>query len=458
MKFFYLIISKLCVIAMPFVLVFNTLSIDLSFFDDTEIIYYFYNREKYSARGEVELKAKTNGEYDLFWGDEEGKKLTFDVGCADAVYSEFTSIDVRDGEGKGKIGTFVAIPDGAKTVLTYKGCALKDVYSLPECKITEKSSADYSFGVLSDIHFNRYAMRRSDGSSITDDAFLSYNNSLEFLNKCNVSMVALAGDISDKSERDAFEKFDYFAGKYDFPIYSCTGNHDVRPELDKNDWLEFMNRGVYSEEKRAGVKEVSGFDFVYAPEEFGGDAFIFLSQFAWDYYNTDSRILSDSQLVWLEKQLETYKNRRVYLFFHSFMANDNGDIKTGEGNIVNPAGTYYDLVFVKGARDEMKMRELLQKYKNVIFFNGHSHFSFEMEKYNPILNITSYGGKYATMVHIPSVSAPRTVGDRDTEFKNKQLRSSQGYYAAVYNDRIILTGVEFLKGKMLSYACFAINK
>ena len=138
------------------------------------------------------------------------------------------------------------------------------------------------------------------------------------------------------------------------------------------------------------------------------------------------------------------------------MADDKGNPQMGEGNCVNDVGESYELVYTVGTADEVRMRALLQAYKNVIFFNGHSHFAFDRFVMNPQINITSYGGTYATFVHNPSVSSPRTLTPTADDTTELNMRSSQGYLVKVYADRIVLTGVEFWGTRFVSYATFNV--
>lgn len=442
---------------MSLVLFFNGFSINfplLASFNDVDIEYTFDNDDEYSAAGTVTVTADKDGEYELFWGDEQGKRLAVEVEGYTATYSEFADVKVSNGTGSTEIYEFTAIPDGAATVLAYKNSVLMTSEALPEEKLREPEEPEYLFGALSDLHFNRYFL------SLTDDGMVTFPNALSFLDAFDVSLVAMSGDLSNKGERDAFEKFNYISSKFDFPVYTCTGNHDVHGDADREAWLELVNSGVYGDQKAEGVVEVgvNGVDFVYAPSGANGDVFIFFSQNVWSYNSPDSRLVTDEQLDWLNAQLEKYSDTTVYLFFHTFIANDNGDVKTGEGNIVNNADVTYDLCYTLGTPDEARFRELLKTYKNVVFFNGHSHWSFAMQEFNPILNITDYDGTYATLVHISSVSSPRTVTADSSKKSEKYMRSSEGYLVRVYDDRIILTGVDFLRGEFLSYATYEIAK
>lgn len=458
MFFIYEVSAKFFSIFLSVIMFFSGLAIETPGTNNNDgnvkIGYEFANDDELSAAGTVSVSAKLDGKYKLYWGDEDGKMLKETVNGFTASYTEFATVEVDEGSGEAEVLPFTAIPDNAETVVAYKNNIRLSVMELPDEKTHESEEELYRFGALSDVHFNRYYL------SLMDDSTKTFPNALSLLDKFGVKLVGISGDISNDGEEDAFRKYNHYASKYDFPVYTCTGNHDVHNQFVKENWLNYMNTGVYGEEKADGVVNVgsNNMDFVYAPDDVGGDVFIFLCQYAWSYNNENARILTDEQLDWLTEQLEKYSDRRVYLFFHTFLANDDGDKRTGQGNVLNSNDCYYNLVFTQGTADEIRFRSLLKTYKNVIFFNGHSHFAFDMQKYNSILNITDYDGQYATLVHIPSVSSPRRMTDTSKDYHDCNLRVSEGYLVRVYDDHIVLTGVDFLKGQFISYATFLVNK
>lgn len=443
---------------MPMVIAFNSFTVSVPFMSDTaEITYEFANEKAGSAAGTVSVASDINGNYDIYWGDEEGNRIFVDVKGYDAYYSEFATVSVSDGTGSAEIQEFTAIPEGAETVLAYNGKILAGSAEIPENKLAANGKKLYSFGALSDVHFNRY-----NGSLSGDDACLTFPNALNFLDSLGVRMVGISGDISADGERDAFEKYNTIVSDYDFPVYTCTGNHDVSSDYTLANWQELVNAGVYGENKVDGVKDVAsnGLDFVYAPESAKGDVFIFLSQYQWHYNEDYSRILTDEQLEWLEKQLETYKDTTVYLFFHTFLNNpvEGENPHMGEGNIENNVGWHYNLAFTHGCPDEVRFRGMMDKYENVVFFNGHSHWAYDMQKFNPNLNIADYNGEYATMVHISSVSSPRRTTANVADSSEHYMRSSEGMLVTVYEDSIVFTAIDFLRGEMLAYATYTVKK
>ena len=100
----------------------------------------------------------------------------------------------------------------------------------------------------------------------------------------------------------------------------------------------------------------------------------------------------------------------------------------------------------------------MDKYENVVFFNGHSHWAYDMQKINPQLNITDYNGAYATMVHLSSVSSPRRTRINSDDTTEHFMRSSEGMIVTVYENRIVFTAVDFLRGEMLAYATYVVEK
>ena len=130
----------------------------------------------------------------------------------------------------------------------------------------------------------------------------------------------------------------------------------------------------------------------------------------------------------------------------------------GEGNLINNAGHAYDLPFTEGCPDEVRFEYLMDEYENFVFFNGHSHWAYDMQELNPNLNIADYNGEYATMVHVSSVSSPRRTKANIDDTSEHFMRSSEGMIVTVYEDKIVFNAVDFLRGEMLAYATYVIEK
>ncbi len=456
------IYRKFLSLFMPLIIAINGISFTIPFITDSalgvEINYEFENQIPGSAEGTVTLETKIPGTYKLYWGDENYNKLLKVIDGKKTYYTEFTSVKVKDGEGESTLYDFTAIPDDAETVLAYNCNTLVGKMDIPDNK-TPDDKPLYSFGALSDVHFNRYYL------SLGDDALVTFPNALKFLEKAGASFVGMSGDLSNSGKRSAFEKFNSVTSQFDFNVFTCTGNHDVnnhdfQNDFDIDSWRELVNTGVYGDKKVPGILEVApnNLDFTYSIPGGNGDVFIFLSQIAWSYGNPEtSRLLEDSQLSWLSGQFEKYKSKNVFLFFHTFLADLDGVSGTAEGDILTSKGYSYDGSFTFGAKDEVQFRALLKKYKNVVFFNGHSHWNYSLQSINSKLNISNYDGEYCTMVHIPSVTGPRYTTDGYSKEIVQNLRNSFGDIVTVYPNRIVFTACDFLKGQFISNATYMIE-
>lgn len=402
-----------------------------------------------SMAGSVKVKATVDGEYDIYWGDAEGSDLTANVNGKTVGYSEFATVEVRFGSGELEFNDFLAIPEGAETMVLKKGGKVLETETIPENKRLDYGTQKYAFGALSDVHFNRYSALSDD------DTVVSFPRALNYLKDWGVSVVGISGDLSLNGELDSYEKYNSVVSQYDFPVYTCKGNHDCRKYYTLSNWQKNVNKDIYGASKPAGILDVSsnGLDFVY---ECNGDIFIFFSQVS-NTYMLGVQLVTDGQLDWLEKQFAAYKDRNVYLFFHTFLGSDGIPTNMCEGNIINPLGATYTLTYVKGNKDEKRFKQLLAEYKNVVFFNGHSHWSYDMQKYNKDLNISDYDGKYAPMVHVSSVAAPRTVTDTSLVQKSNPGYMSEGLYMTVYNDMLLIRAVDFISGEFLAYATYIVK-
>ncbi|MBO5312601.1 MAG: metallophosphoesterase [Clostridia bacterium] len=375
------------------------------------------DREK-SLKGMVSLEMfldKQEGEYTLYYGDGKGNILEL-----------FTEIAVvTDGAYR---ADSLPLPYGAKT-LVLDG-EKRHIIQIPEEYTSEAS--DFVFGILSDVHYNRYYKTGKD------DATFSFDNALDFFDTLGVDFVGVAGDISSNGEKSALDKFNDDIDGRSYPVYTVTGNHDA-VAVSNGSWQEIMNKGT-----RDCTFAPNGLDFVYTPEEIGKDVFVFLNQVRWEYNTDTATILDMEQLTWLEGVLEENKNDTVYLFFHTFLCGPDGERHTGVGNIKNPGGYTYDLPYTYGNEDEAVFRDLLKRYRNVIYFSGHSHWMFEMEIYGEWANYSSYEGEYCHMIHVPSVTEPRYIGENDTARTGKNGEISQGWIAYDYEEYTLFIPVDFL--------------
>lgn len=451
-----LFIKILAALLASFFSLFN-ISVDIPGFSDDKVSVTsieYLNEEPGSMDAVISITTTTDGEYKLYWADSDFEKLTFTLGDSEIEYSEFASVTTYFGEGSIDLPDYTAIPDNAENILVTLDGETLEIYDIPYEKRADRGEEIYSFGSISDLHFNRY--ETEGGSDVADSTFVT---SLSFFEKAGVSLVAMPGDISTDGEKEAFESFNSIASNYDFPVFTVTGNHDVRYKFTKENWREYMNSGAYDETPADGIINVSdnGLDFVYE-EPASGDIFIFLHQTSNNYGMLINALLENSQLDWLEAQLSAHKDKNVYLFFHTFLNSAEGNPFMATGNIQNDLGWHYILYYTPGANDEVRMRELLREYDNVTFFNGHSHWAYHMQALNPNLNISKNGEDGATFVHVSSVSSPRVTEDYQVLWSGTDPDMSEGYLIEVYEDTLVLYGIDFINNRILAYATYECEK
>lgn len=419
-----------------------------------QVKYDFATTTAGDAYGTITVTTAEAGSYDLYWGDGEENRLKYNG----VEYSELGTVETTSENLMAQykiISPYTAIPEGAKELLVCDSeNQVMATYDIPASKQFSEGKLQYKFGLMSDVHYNRY----HDYSD--DDAVGAFDNALKFMNAQGIDFVGLTGDLSSSGETSAYTKFNTAINKYpNMTVYTCMGNHDASYTYYEGNtkvanFAKTVNTKIKTDKNIKSIND-TGVDFVY---EKNGDIFIFLSQIQWKYTD-NSFLLLDSQLNWLEKNLNTYANKNVYLFFHTYFANENGDEINTVGNLKNAVGYTYELTYPYGNMDEIRFRNLLNKYPNITLFSGHSHWAYDQQKYNPYLNIGNIKNDKtgASLVHISSVTEPRTVEENATDRVGHNGLRSEGTIAFKYSDSTVYTGVDFKNGKYLAYATY-INK
>jgi len=149
---------------------------------------------------------------------------------------------------------------------------------------------------------------------------------------------------------------------------------------------------------------------------------------------------SPNTLIWLKELLENNKDKKIYIFTHHFIPSRVGN---GVG-LAKDGNWYYSVISPDGVKDSREsgkynkgsnaitgieywfIDKLLNKYKNVIWFSGHSHISFtsganfdnhkypivspsEKNNYVYTKSSTTPSSKSAWCVSLPSLSKPRGI-------------------------------------------------
>lgn len=392
------------------------------------------------AGGTLTFLPETSDVYTFYWADANGKLKDYTM-----LYSDEFVADV---EAEVTIQSFTAIPKGATRLLAVSGDG--DVvysYTIPKERLFTEEEL-YTFGAISDTHQGT----RYGSTSIPYNHFI---NAAKVLYDKGAITVGICGDFSyDNIESEyilhaeAIQEIYQYAP--DMPIFTTSGNHESKYTGFSYDWYMEYTRDVVDYDSDLTYSNFGKDNIDYVVELPDGSVMIYLHQLYYDYGNSTSRLLDDHQLEWFEERLEEYKDRTVFLFFHTFMDEQVGDATS--------SGNEYGLPMISSTVEYKKFDELFKKYKNVVYFSGHSHWAFDSQlveakpgKTNDDKNIDNKDGTYATMVHIPACSTPRVlVGSGDGR--------SEGYIVHVYENYVVFEGYEFVQGETFAYATFIIEK
>ncbi len=273
----------------------------------------------------------------------------------------------------------------------------------------------YSFGAISDVHFQR--------TTAEED----FQKALTYFNTDNdVLFTCICGDLTENGYAEQLaeykESVDAYANK---PVYAISGNHESYGGLDIANVIEtYTGKPLY-----------------YSFEQ-GNDVFIMLGIVGeWDLFTT-------AELQWLYETLEANRNKRCFVFQHTFAG------KEKEAVCGNAYGLYHNYCWSNTTQTTI-FESLMKHYKNVIWFHGHSHFGFNLQSKGCVYaNIDKSDGYWS--VHIPSISVPRedVNGDGTTEYYTD---GSEGYVVDVYENHIVLRGRDFVNGEFLPIATYCLD-
>ena len=281
----------------------------------------------------------------------------------------------------------------------------------------------YRFGLLSDVH---------NQSSQTSENTADLQNALTVFNeKESVKITCICGDISQNATTTEFQLFkdNVRAKSPNTTVFTTSGNHDCPTSgaFDDATWSGYT-----------GTKKT--FYFTNITSNGVLDVFVFFGLTNWSL-GSNGTPYSTEDIDWLEDLLEKYKNNRVFIFTHLFFPT-----KAGNLNDIYPSGNWL------GGAQLTRIQALNEKYVNSIWFSGHSHWKWYLQKYQDRANIyRSYDddGKPTCgwCVHVPSCASPiDSDGSSRLECgknSNDVCEQSEGAIVDVYKDYIDIRGVTF---------------
>jgi predicted phosphodiesterase len=321
-------------------------------------------------------------------------------------------------------------PKGAKRIGVYDSNGEK-VSSIPLGGLTPPNTEKlYSFGLVSDIH-----LYKKNASWVDWNPNPKFDNALTHFENEGCDMCIVCGDLTQTGFYDEGLVFNAeqlavykeICDKHTIPVYEIAGNHEsyyeqpITKNLDK--W-----------------KEYTGNDLYYKVEH-QNDVFIFCGQSA------GSIPMSDEAFTFLSETLSANSNKRCFVFVHPVWNDDSGDAGGVYSNHSGLGGTLLSS-WSKGNA----LKTLLKQYPKAVLFHGHTHIKFEEQTKDKNLNYTNRNGFHS--IHIPSLSRPRDIVDNALVYAPTQ---SQGYIVDVYEDCIVLNGMDFINNKFVPLGVYKID-
>ena len=276
----------------------------------------------------------------------------------------------------------------------------------------------YRFGVLSDVH------NQSDQSA---ESTADLQRALSIFNeKESVIMTCICGDISQNGTASEFEiyKNNVDAKSPNTPVYTTVGNHDATSSgLNLDNWNTYTGNHGRSFEVTQG-----------------NDHFLFFGMNYWSLGSSGTPYMEED-MAWLEEKLETYRNERCFIFTHLFFPDRAGNL-----NGIYPSGNWL------GGAQLTRIQGLCDHYKNTIWFSGHSHWKWYLQKYQDRANI--YRNNCGWCVHIPSCASPI---DSDGSTRVDKPLESEGAIVDVYENYIDIRGIDLKNEKYLPIAQYRLD-
>jgi hypothetical protein len=343
----------------------------------------------------------------MWWGNDSGKL---------AGYTRLARFKVTGTTVTHNMTANTLIPQGATKLLVY---SYNDANGLSEdffeVKLPEGAASKdlgkvlSEFQIVSDIHI------KGDATHEYSKHFVAMLNDV-VKNSPNSAGIFTVGDNVDRGDKP--EYWTYFNNLYKSvsgapAIYLGIGNHEYIGTSYDSGLAQFL----------ANVKLPDG----AAPTAVNYDCYV--NGYHYIYIGTSetgtSAAISRDVLRWLDETLKKDTDGKpVFLFLHQPMLNTVSGSSTSEG--------------WSGISNHKELKSVLDKYPNVIMFNGHTHWILDSD------NCMFDGdGKTATIFNTASVAYLWHSYDVPT---GERMTGSEGYYIS---ENSFLFSTEFIQGAMI---------
>ena len=334
----------------------------------------------------------------------------------------------------------------------YNGTKLVGKVKANNLKMPELGYKLYSFGALSDVHATVSAGANLNGQT-RFKAALKYFNDEE-----KVDFICIAGDLTGEGKvNESTDQFQIYVdciaeAAPNTPVYEVTGNHDLQspPATPFTAPITYLKNYTghtlyYTVSNKPTVEDEENENYNYYNEVVSeGDVFIMLGMSGWQGH-TGTDTFSEKSIDWLRSTLEKNSDKRCFLFVHPprfdgsgkpYDKNPTGDLLPATSDTANA------------------FKELIGSYQNVVYFHGHTHITFNSQKDCEYANYDRMYGCHS--VHIPTTLNVKAINDTEDDY-DTVTGESLGYIVDVYENHIVLRGVNFVNGNFVSIATYCIE-
>lgn len=369
----------------------------------------------------------------IYWADEKGQPLK--------NYLPLKSLPLIDGKAT-YVTKNLAIPEEAKTLLcrAFNDALLEIVlpefiFTIPEEKLTQKKKPLYTIFAGSDMHFG-------------GDYFHNANSRIkafECIEHLKPQMVVVSGDITDNSYPNEYKQAKEYIEEHfpKTPVFVAYGNHDWAPYAKGSvphyeDMSAFM-AWQHKRNEKLGAKMVS-----FGPREtfsvkYNGITIITLNP------NEETRHIEgarnqyrEDQLQWLDDELTKCDGDRFRIVNTHFHRSNTVSIPK---NMQATHSSAYDIL------NDDKCGEILDNHKNILHISGHCHQNMDSEWINVLHdkqhNVAYLNGGCMVWTGVGLNSRPEYY----------QQDRAMGQLVEVYEDYMLVRGIEYVSGKFIP-RCF----
>lgn len=356
----------------------------------------------------------------MYWADDNGKLKG---------YTSLAKFKVTGKTTEYTFGQNVIIPAGATKLLVY---ALNDSTGVLSASCVTVELPDGAahkpldppldeLWIMSDIHIT------TDQNHVHNKNFAQMLKDVQAVSKDALG-IFVVGDMADTGKEVEYQNMTalYSAAGQLPPLFLAIGNHDLSAlPFDQANAL-FLK---YATLPDGSHPTDTSYDFWL-----GGYHFIFLgTDVAAGLHSSFNR----DTMTWLKEKLDENRdpNRPAFVFLHQSLSDTVSGSLPGEG--------------WSGVDNEGMLRNVLKKYPEVMFFNGHSHWTMD-----------SVGNMYEGTSKLPcrifNCASVAYLWSGYNVVTGEHLDGSQGYLVKLYDGKLYVLGRDFARGEWIPSAQYCI--